>query len=74
MEDSFPFPFEPLLTVPAALPPKRMGNTSSDTGVNSPHILSTAFPITPDNSHNRQFYLMHQHYKWIFFRIHLSDR
>ena len=34
---------------------KRVSNTSSDSGVNSPHVLSPAMPITPDSS---QFYLM----------------
>ena len=50
MEDSLPFPIEPLRTAPATLPQKRVTNTSSDSGVNSPHVLSPAMPITPDNS------------------------
>ena len=50
MEDSFPFPIEPLRTVPVTLLPKRVSNTSSDSGVNSPHALSPAMPVTPDNS------------------------
>ena len=50
MEDSPPFPFEHLRTVPVTLPQKRVSNTSSDSGVNSPHVLPPAMPITPDNS------------------------
>ena len=50
MEDSLPFPIEPLRSVPVTLPQKRVSNTSSDSGVNSPHVLSPAMPITPDNS------------------------
>ena len=50
MRNSLPFPIEPLRTAPVALSQKRVGNTSSDSGVNSPHVLSTAMPITPDNS------------------------
>ena len=50
MEDSFQFPFEPLRAAPVALPQKRVSNTSSDSGVNSPHDLSPATPITLDNS------------------------
>ena len=49
MEDSLPFPIEPLRTVPIALPQKRVSNTSSDSGVNSPHVLSPAMPVTPNN-------------------------
>ena len=49
MGDSLPFPIEPLLTVPTALPQKRIRNTSSDSGVNSPHVLSPSMPVTPDN-------------------------
>ena len=48
--DSLPFPIEPLRTAPVTLPQKRVSNTSSDSGVNSPHVLSPAMPITPDNS------------------------
>ena len=55
MEDSFPFPIEPLRTAPVTLPPKRVSNISSDSGVNSPHALSPAMPRTPDNS---QYYLL----------------
>ena len=51
MEVSLPFPIEPLRTAPVSFPPKRVSNTSSDSGVNSPHVLSPAMPITPDNSH-----------------------
>ena len=50
MEDSLPFPIEPLRAAPVTLPPKRLSNTSSDSGVNSPHFLSPVMPITPDNS------------------------
>ena len=50
MEDSLPFPIGPLRTAPVALPQKRVSNTSSDSGVNSPHVLSPALPITPDYS------------------------
>ena len=50
MEDSLPFPFEPFRTAPVTLPQKRVSNTSSDSGVHSPHVLSPAMPITPDNS------------------------
>ena len=50
MEESLPFPIEPLRTVPVSLPQKRVSNTRSDSGVNSPHVLSPAVPITPDNS------------------------
>ena len=50
MEDSLPFPIEPLHTAAVTLPQKRVSHTSSDSGVNSPHVLSPARPITPDNS------------------------
>ena len=50
MEGSLPFPIEPLRTVPVTFPQKRVSNTSSDSGVNSPHVLWPAMPITPDNS------------------------
>ena len=50
MEDSLPFPIEPLHTAPVTLPPKRVSNTSSDSGVNSPHVLSPTMPLNPDNS------------------------
>ena len=50
IEDSLPFPIEPLRTPPVTLPQKRISNTSSDSGVNSPHVLSPALPITPDHS------------------------
>ena len=50
MEDSLPFPIEPLRASPVTLPQKRVSNTSSDSGVNSPHALSPAVPITPDIS------------------------
>ena len=50
MEDSLPFPIEPLRTAPVTLPQKRVTNTSSDSGVNSPQVLSPGMPVTPDNS------------------------
>ena len=50
MEDSLPFPIEPLRTAPVTLPQKRVSNNSSDSGVNSAHVLSSAMPLTPDNS------------------------
>ena len=50
MEDSLLSPIEPLRTTPVTLPPRRVSNTSSDSGVNSPHVLSPAMPITPDIS------------------------
>ena len=50
MEDSLPFPIEPLCTAPVTLPQKQVSNTSSDSGVNSPHVLSPAMPITPEYS------------------------
>ena len=50
MEDSLPFPIESLRTAPVILSQKRVSNTSSDSGVNSPQVLSTAMPVTPDNS------------------------
>ena len=49
-EDSLPFPIEPLRTAPATLLQKRVSNTSSDSGVNSPQVLSPAMPVTPDTS------------------------
>ena len=48
-EDSLPFPIEPLRAALATLPQKRVSNTSSDSGVNSPQVLSPAMPVTPDN-------------------------
>ena len=50
MEESLPFPIEPLRTALVTLPQKRVGNTSSDSGVNSPQVVSPAMPIKPDNS------------------------
>ena len=55
MEDSLPLPIEPLLTVPTAVPQKQISNTSSDSGLDSPNVLSKAMPVTPDYS---QPYLM----------------
>ena len=49
-EDSLPFPIGPLRAALVTLPQKRVSNTSSDSGVNSPQVLSPAMPITPDNS------------------------
>ena len=50
MEDSLPFPIEPLRTAPVILPQKRVSNTSSDSGVTSPHVFSPTMPVTPNNS------------------------
>ena len=50
MEDFFPFPIEPLRTAPVKLPPKRVSNTSNDSGINSPHVFSSEMSVTPDNS------------------------
>ena len=50
MEDSLPLPIEPLGTAPATLPRKRVSNTSSDSGVKSPHVPSPAMPETPNES------------------------
>ena len=50
MEDSLPFLIEPFRTAPVTLRPKRVSITSSDSGVNSPRVISPAMPITPDNS------------------------
>ena len=49
MEDSLPFPIEPLRAASVTLPRKRVSNTSSGTGVNSPHVLSPSMAVTPDN-------------------------
>ena len=50
MDDSLPVLIEPLRTAPVTLPQKRVNNASGDSGVNSPHVLSPAMPITPVNS------------------------
>ena len=50
VEDSFPFPIDSIRTAPVTLPQKRVSKTSSYSGVNSPHVLSPAMPIPPDNS------------------------
>ena len=50
MEDSLPFPIEPLRTALVTLPQNRVSNTSSDCGVNSAHVLPSAMPITLDDS------------------------
>ena len=55
MDDSVPFPIEPLRTAPVTLPQKRVSNSSSDSEVNAPHVLSPAMPVTPDSS---QHYLI----------------
>ena len=49
VEDSFSFSIEPFRATPPTLPRKRVSYTSSDCGVNSPHVLSPAMPVTPDN-------------------------
>ena len=58
MDDSLPFPIEPLRAVLSTLPRERVSNSNSDSGVNSAHVLSPAMPVTADNSHNPQPYLM----------------
>ena len=50
MEGSFPVPIAPLRTVLVTLPPKRVSNTSIDSGINSPHVLSPEMPVTPNHS------------------------
>ena len=50
MEESLLFPIAPLRAAPVTIPHKPVSNTSSDSGVNSPHALSPAMPLTPDNS------------------------
>ena len=50
MEESLPFPIELLPSAPVRIPQNQVSNTSSDSGVNSPHALSPAMPLTPDNS------------------------
>ena len=50
MEDSLPFPIEPLPAAPVTLQQKRVSNTSSDSVLNAPHVQSPVMPITPDNS------------------------
>ena len=50
MEHSLAFLIEPLRTAPVTLPQKRVNNFSSDSGVNSLHVLSPAVPKTPNTS------------------------
>ena len=50
VEQSLPFPIEPLRTAPVSLPQKRVKNTSSGSGANSPQVLSPVTPIIPDDS------------------------
>ena len=50
MGDSLLFPIEPLSANPTTHPSQRVSNTGSDSGVNSPHVLSPAAPVTLDNS------------------------
>ena len=50
MENSPSFPIEPLRTTLVTIPQKRVSNTSSVSGVNSPHALSPEMPVTPKNS------------------------
>ena len=47
-EDCFPFPIVPHRSAPTTFPKKRVSNTSSDSGVNSPQVLLPAMPVTPD--------------------------
>ena len=49
MEYSVPFPIQPLHRAPVTPQQKRVSNTSSGCGVNSPHVLTPAMPITLDN-------------------------
>ena len=49
--DPLPFPIEALRSIPSVTPRKRVSNTSSDSGVNSPHMFSTGMPTTPFNHH-----------------------
>ena len=55
IEDSLPIIIEPLRAAPTKHPRKGVSNSSGDSGVNSPHILSPSMPETTDNS---QLYLM----------------
>ena len=48
LEDSLRFPIEPFCTVSVTLPQKRVSNTSSDSGVNFPHVLLPEKPVKPD--------------------------
>ena len=50
IEDCLPFPIELCRAAPVTLPQKRVSNTSSDSGVTSPHVFSPAMPVTSDNS------------------------
>ena len=45
--DSIPFPIVPLSSTPTVLPPKRISNTSDDSGVNSTPTLSPTIPLQP---------------------------
>ena len=45
--DSIPFPIVPLSSAPTVLPPKRISNTSDDSGVNSPPTLSPTIQPQP---------------------------
>ena len=49
MEHFLTFPIEPLRTAPITFPQKRNSNTSSDSGVKSPHVLSPSMLKTPEN-------------------------
>ena len=50
MEDYLPFTIERLRSAPVTLPQKRVSKASSDSGVNSPRVLSPAMPSTPNDS------------------------
>ena len=58
VEDCLPFSIELLRAVPAALPRRQFSNISRDSRVNSLQALSPEMPVTPDNAHSPQPYLM----------------
>ena len=58
IENTLPFPFEPLRTTLTTFPRNQISSTGIDSGVNSPLVLSPAMPVTPDSSHTPPPYLM----------------
>ena len=52
MHEPLPFQRQPLRTASTVIRPKRVSNTSSDSGNHSPHVLSPVMPITPRNQHS----------------------